>query len=81
MPRNRRRPSNEVRTPQEQTGTTEGMLFQVDGQIEALNRHVDRLRGDIAYLKRRRKKLVMELSHRGKERGGISSESNSGGNT
>lgn len=58
MPSNRpRQPMKRIKTPREMVGTEQGLLFQIDAQIVDREKELIRIRGDIAYLQRRKTHL------------------------
>ena len=64
------------RTPRPNRGTVKGMLFQVQTQLAEKKKDLSRIRGDLAYLQRKERKLERELLYM--ENGGNrSNESNS----
>lgn len=64
--RGRTRPQRLVAnpTPSRDAGTTRGMLFQVVEQIKNKRKDLSRIKGDLAYLLRRKEKLEKELLHK-----------------
>ena len=57
-----------VKTPRQDVGTPEGMLFQVNAQLKAKRKYLEKIKGDIAYLLRRKRKLEQELLYKEEEK-------------
>ena len=81
MPRNRPvmrgRSGTGVQTPKDKRGTAQGMLFQVKKQIKDKSSHLDRMKGELAYLHRKAEKLERELLYMRSE---VPDEGNTGHN-
>ena len=69
-----------VRTPPENMGSIQGMLFQIEKQLSEKKGELDRVKGDVAYLQRRKEKLERELLYRqgGETEKEASNETNTG---
>ena len=52
-----------VKTPRQDVGTPEGMLFQVNAQLKAKRKYLEKIKGDIAYLLRRKRILYNLYFH------------------
>ena len=59
------RPGDRVRAPGEDMGSLRGLLFHINHQLRLKRKEFDRVRGELAYLERRKRELEALAAHSG----------------